>query len=65
MGDDPSRAVFRFERFGLDLGRGCLLAPGGAELALRPKAFDMLRHLVENAGRLVSRDELMQAVWPE
>jgi DNA-binding winged helix-turn-helix (wHTH) protein len=48
----------------LDLRRAVLLGPGGAELSLRPKAFDVLRCLVENAGRIVSREELLEAVWP-
>lgn len=34
-------------------------------LPLSPKAFDTLVYLVENSGRLVTRDELMQAVWPD
>jgi len=41
-----------------------LCAPGIARLALRPKSFNVLRYLVENAGRLVSKDELAEAVWP-
>jgi TolB-like protein/tetratricopeptide (TPR) repeat protein len=56
-------AVYRFDRFVLDLGRGVLSA-AGAECALRPKSFALLRHFVENAGRLIDRDEIMQAVWP-
>jgi DNA-binding winged helix-turn-helix (wHTH) protein/TolB-like protein len=36
----------------------------GHEIALRPQAFDLLKHLLENAGRLVTKDELMKAVWP-
>ena len=36
----------------------------GREVALRPKTFAVLRYLVENAGRLVSKDELFAAVWP-
>ena len=32
---------------------------------MAPKLFSVLNHLVENAGRLVSQDELLQAVWPE
>jgi TolB-like protein/DNA-binding winged helix-turn-helix (wHTH) protein/Tfp pilus assembly protein PilF len=56
-------AVYRFDRFVLDLGRGTLLA-GSTERTLRPKSFALLRHLVENAGRIVDRDEIMQAVWP-
>jgi adenylate cyclase len=55
--------VFRFEGFALDLTRG-LLSADDRELPLRPKSFEVLRYLVENAGRLVAKDELMQAVWP-
>jgi len=47
----------------LDLTRGRLRA-GNQDIALRPKAFDVLRHLVENAGRLVSKQELFEVVWP-
>lgn len=34
-------------------------------LQLRPKAFAVLRYLVEHAGQLVSREELLKAVWPD
>src|SRR5258708_35296749 len=53
----------RFDRYVLDLDRGCLLLDG-REITLRPKTFAVLRYLVENAGRLVSKDELFAAVWP-
>jgi adenylate cyclase len=60
----PMRARrLQFGRHVLDLDRGCLLH-GGEEIALRPKTFALLRHLVENPGRLVSKDELFAAVWP-
>ncbi len=58
------RAVYRFEGFTLDLVRGALFGPDGAELRLRPKAFALLRHLAENAERLIDRDEILGAVWP-
>ncbi len=51
-----------FESFALDLRRGCLRA-GDQEIELRPKTFEVLRYLVENAGRLVALDELHGAVW--
>jgi TolB-like protein/DNA-binding winged helix-turn-helix (wHTH) protein len=54
---------YRFGEFILNLDRGCL-QKGGADLALRPKAFEVLRYLVEHAGRLATKDELVQAVWP-
>jgi len=56
-------ARYAFGRFVLDLGRGVLLEDA-EERALRPKSFSLLRHMVENADRLINRDEIMQAVWP-
>ena len=53
----------RFDRFILDLDRGSLLLDG-SEIALRPKTFAVLRYLSENCARLVSKDELFAAVWP-
>jgi adenylate cyclase len=56
--------VFRFEAYTLDLRRGCLRSDE-REIELRPKSFEVLRYLVENAGRLVSKDELIREVWPK
>src|SRR6202522_137244 len=56
-------ARYAFGRFVLDLGRGVLLE-GAEERALRPKSFSLLRLMVENADRLINRDEIMQVVWP-
>src|SRR3954454_6804216 len=53
----------RFDTYVLDLERGCILA-GNEEIAIRPKTFEFLRYLVSNPGRLVSKDELLTAVWP-
>ena len=55
--------TFRFGPYVLDSGRGCLLLEGG-EVKLRPKTFAVLQYLVENSSRLVSKDELFAAVWP-
>src|SRR5207248_3866572 len=54
---------FWFEGFVLDLKRGCVWGERG-EIDLRPKSFEVLRYLVENAGRLVAKDELIKAIWP-
>jgi len=56
-------AQLRFDRYVLDVDRGSLLFDG-SEIALRPKTFAVLRYLVENSGRLISKDELFAAVWP-
>jgi TolB-like protein/DNA-binding winged helix-turn-helix (wHTH) protein/Tfp pilus assembly protein PilF len=57
------KSTFSFREFELDpLERRLLRA--GEPIALTPKVFDTLLFLVERAGRLVSKEELMQAVWP-
>src|SRR6187455_3020943 len=52
-----------FGRFVLDLRRGVLLLDG-REVGLRPKTFAVLCFLVQHPGRLVSKEELLAAVWP-
>jgi adenylate cyclase len=54
---------YQFNRFVLNLERGCL-QEDGTDLELRPKSFEVLRRLVEQPGRLLSKDELVKAVWP-
>lgn len=56
--------TFSFQGFTLDQRRGALRT-GDQEIALRPKSFEVLRYLVENAGRLVPKDELIKAVWSD
>ena len=56
-------ASFSFEGYTLDLRRGCLRRDD-REIELRPKSFELLRYLVENAGRLLPKDELIKVVWP-
>ncbi len=57
-----------FPPFRLDLVNQCLWRhpnKGDDErILLTPKAFAVLRYLVEHAGRLVTHDELLDAVWP-
>jgi two-component system, OmpR family, alkaline phosphatase synthesis response regulator PhoP len=36
---------------------------GGQEIALTPKEFDLLAYLVQHAGDVVSRDDLLERVW--
>jgi DNA-binding winged helix-turn-helix (wHTH) protein len=61
--DQTVHNVLRFDRFALDLTRGSLRR-GDQDIGLRPKAFEVLRYLAENAGRLVPKQELCEAVWP-
>jgi adenylate cyclase len=56
--------LYRFNSCALDLVRGCLNV-GGQETTLRPKSFEMLRYLVQNPARLIPKDELIKAIWPD
>ena len=58
------RRVYSFDSFTLDLSLGCLLREGH-EVKLRPKSFVALTYLIENSGRLISKDELLHAIWPD
>jgi DNA-binding winged helix-turn-helix (wHTH) protein/tetratricopeptide (TPR) repeat protein len=53
-----------FGPFRLDLDNQCV-RKDGREIALTPKAFAVLRLLVQRRGRLVPKQELLDAVWPD
>ena len=61
---EGSPREFSFAGYTLDLTRGTLRR-GTEEVKLRPKSFEALRYLAENAGRLVSKSELIAALWPD
>jgi DNA-binding winged helix-turn-helix (wHTH) protein/tetratricopeptide (TPR) repeat protein len=58
-----AQTVFRFGPFVLDTG-AYRLSRSGAAVDLTPKAFELLRSLVEHAGTLVTKEELFTTIWP-
>ena len=61
----PPVATYRFAGFVLDIRRGSLLTAAGEALPLRRQSFELLRLLVENAGRLLDRDTINRAIWSD
>ena len=57
------KPLFRFDGFELDPQERRLSAHG-QPIMLTPKVFDTLVLLVERAGHVVGKDELMNALWP-
>ena len=61
-------AIFRFEDFRLDRRDGGLFGCNGAgtfePVAIGSRALDILGVLIEQAGEVVSKDEIIAAVWP-
>jgi len=55
--------MFRFEGYTLDIARSSLRTADRA-VELCPKSFEVLRCLLENADRIVTKEELMKAIWP-
>src|SRR5258706_1683554 len=60
--ESPER--YRFGPFELQPGKRRLQRDGVA-ISLRPCAFDLLVALVDRAGHLVTKDELLDRVWPK
>lgn len=66
MSDKPTAKNYFFEDFQIDASRNLLLrGTDGKAVALTRKAFQVLLLLVENRGKLVTKDDLMARVWED
>jgi eukaryotic-like serine/threonine-protein kinase len=63
-GFDSSEEVKSFGSFRLDTVNHCLWRDA-ERVSITPKAYDVLRCLVENSGRLVTPDEMLEAIWTD
>src|SRR5580693_1116721 len=62
---DPQEPhIYAFGNFRLDVSKR-LLFRDGEPISLTPKVFDTLVYLVEHNGKVLSKDDLMLAVWPD
>ena len=64
MSATPNDRRIAFDRFSLDLVNECLWR-GSEEIKIRPKAFALLNYILNRPGQLVTKEELLNAVWPE
>src|SRR5277367_894099 len=58
----PTNNLYRFGQFVLDPDKRALCR-ADSPVSLTPRAFDVLLFLVQNPNRLVTKEELLQAVW--
>lgn len=58
------QSVLEFGEFRIDPRRRTLTNRAGDLIALTPKHFDTLLYLVENAGEVLEKDQLLSAIWP-
>ena len=61
---DPARKIYRFDRFRLDVSER-LLYDDEKTISLAPKIFDTLLFLVENNGRLVLKEKMLEIIWQD
>ena len=59
-----TKVLYEFGKFRCD-PREHLLLSDGKPVLLSPKAFEILVALIQSNGRLLTKDELMQQVWPD
>ena len=59
-----ARRLYEFGPFRIDTTNRLLLR-AGKPVALKPKVVDTLLVLIENSGRVVEKDELIQRLWPD
>lgn len=59
-----TKRLYEFGSFLLDADERLLMREGRT-VPLSPKVFDTLLALVENSGRIIGKDELMQLLWPD
>src|SRR6516162_8452199 len=60
----PAKQFYDFSSFRLDVAEGGRLRDG-KPVSITPKAFQLLRLLVENHGHILSKDDLLRQVWPD
>ena len=63
--DQPEPQIYEFGDFRLDAARRLLTARNGEVVPLMPKPFDTLLYLVEHSGKVLEKEELLRAVWPD
>jgi DNA-binding winged helix-turn-helix (wHTH) protein/tetratricopeptide (TPR) repeat protein len=59
----PEQFIYEFDDFRVDTAKRLLLQ-ADRELTLTPRIFDALVYLVRHQGRVVPKEELMEAIWP-
>ena len=60
----PEQHIYEFDDFRIDAVRRLLLL-GGEPVRLKPKVFDTLLYLASHQGKVLEKDELMRAIWPD
>lgn len=61
----PSPPIYEFGEFRLDVAERQLMRRDGTAVLLAPRVFATLRYLLEHSGRVLDKEVIMEAVWPD
>jgi serine/threonine-protein kinase len=64
MNNDRSAVIYQFDDVKIEC-RNFQILKSGAARRITPRAFEVLLYLIENAGRVVGKDEFFEAIWKE
>ncbi len=64
VGMTPDRPILEFGGYALDPAQRCLKDSAGSQILVKPRVFDTLAYLAGRAGEVVSKHEIIEAVWP-
>lgn len=64
MNESPRQPTYVFEGFRLDGQRRVLFGADGQLIPLTPRPFDALLYFVERPGQLLTKKQLLEAIWP-
>jgi TolB-like protein/DNA-binding winged helix-turn-helix (wHTH) protein/Flp pilus assembly protein TadD len=65
MNAEPPVPVLEFGDFRLDMEEHHLVRGDGTTVSLTPRVFETLRYLIDHSGRVVTKESIMDAVWPD
>jgi DNA-binding winged helix-turn-helix (wHTH) protein len=63
--NEPLKEIYEFEGFRVDVRRRLMTRAEGACVPLTPKSFDTLLVLLRGGGRLLTKGEILNEVWPD
>lgn len=63
--DQRNPTLYAFDTFRVDVANRLVLSESGEVLPLKARAFDTLIYLVEHAGEVIGREEMLAAIWAD
>nr|MBA3694915.1 winged helix-turn-helix domain-containing protein [Acidobacteriota bacterium] len=63
--NEPQTQIYEFGGFRVDAAKRLLMQRSGETVPLKPKVFETLLYLIQNSGKVLDKDELLNAIWTD